>query len=270
MSALVPAPLLVRPSTAVVMHTMIEVNPAVPSSYEPDLPEVFCQALRVCRGLERAVTVAELAAHAGHSPAVTGVVVAELADLDLVRVVRAPAWAQRLRAWATSSRPGLVPVAVSVIKTLIVSTVGEHTQHALADLGGAEPWRLSGPPVIEVAATRIAPDLELLALGISGLGGASPVWGDVCREAFGAVLITGPASEELDAARESLLALHAFGVPVVVLIHQDGTGEVDTDVVRACLGLSARTPVVVGDVHERGVCEALMDLCSARMNVEQR
>lgn len=264
MSALVPAPLLVRPSTAVIMHTMVEANTVVPASYEPDLPEVFCQALRVCRDLGRAVTVAELAARTGHSPAVTGVAIAELADLDLVRVVRAPAWAQRLRVWATHTRP--VPVAVSVIKTLIVSTLPEHTQHALADLGGTGPWRLQGPPVIEVATTRIAPDLDLLALGISGLGGMSPVWGDVCREAFGAVLITGPGAEELDAVRESLLALCAFGVPVVVLVHQDGTGEVDTDVVRACLGLPSHTPVVVGDVHERGVCEALMDLCSARMN----
>lgn len=268
MSALVPAPLLVRPSAAVVMHTTVEANPAVPSSYQPDLPEAFCQVLQLCRGLGRSVTVAELAARTCHSPAVAGVAVAELADLDLVRVVRAPAWAQRLRAWATRTRP--VPVAVSVIKTLVVSALAEYTRHALADLGGVGPWRLQGPPVIEVATTRIAPDLDLLALGVSALGGASPVWGDMCREAFGAVLITGPGAKELNAARESLLPLREFGVPVVVLVHQDGAGDVDTDVVRACLGLSAHIPVVVGDVHERGMCEALMDLCSARMNGGRR
>src|SRR5699024_8037187 len=84
------------------MHSLIEANPAVPLSYEPDLPELFRHCLQVCRDLERAVTVAELAARMGHSPAVLGVVVAELADVDLVRLVRVPAWAEQLRAWATS------------------------------------------------------------------------------------------------------------------------------------------------------------------------
>ena len=53
---------------------------------------------------------------------------------------------------------------------------------------------------------------------------------------------------------------------MVVLVHEADEGEVDTDVVRACLGLSQRVPVVIGDVYGRGACEALMDLCSALMN----
>lgn len=264
MSALVPASLLVRPSTGVVMHSLIEANPAVPLSYEPDLPELFRHCLQVCRDLERAVTVAELAARMGHSPAVLGVVVAELADVDLVRLVRAPAWAERLRAWATLTRP--VPVAVSVIKTLIVSARQDHTHGALTKLSGDGPWRLQESPRIEVTTTRLAPDLDMLALGISDLGVASPVWEDVCRDAFGAVVISRDSKGELAATRESLLALREAGVPVVVLVHEADEGEVDTDVVRACLGLSQRVPVVIGDVYGRGACEALMDLCSALMN----
>ena len=264
MSSLVPAPLLVRPSNGVVMHSLVQANPAVPASYEPDLPEVFCQTLRVCRDLGRALTVAELAARMGHSPAVVGVVVAELADVDLVRLVRAPAWAERLRAWATLTHP--VPVAVSVIKTLILSTRQDHVHSALTRLSGDGPWRLQESPRIEVATTRLAPDLDMLALGISDPGRESPVWGDVCREAFGAVVISTDSRWELAATRESLLALHEAGVPVVVLVHETDEGEVDTDVVRAYLGLSQRVPVVIGDVHGRGGCEALMDLCSALMN----
>ncbi|GAA1117789.1 MarR family transcriptional regulator [Nocardiopsis metallicus] len=264
MSAQAPASLLVRPSSGVVMHSLIEANPAVPISYEPDLPELFRRSLRVCRELERAVTVAELAARMGHSPAVVGVVVTELADADLVRVVRAPAWAERLRVWATLTRP--VPVAVSVIKTLIVSTRQDHTHSALTRLSGDGPWCLQESPRIEVATTRLAPDLDMLALGISGLGGASPVWWDVCREAFGAVVVSQDSGWELAATRESLLVLREAGVPVVVLVQETDEGEVGTDVVRACLGLSQRVPVVIGDVHGRGACEALMDLCSALMS----
>lgn len=259
-----PAPLLVRPSTALVMHSLVEANAAVPSGYVPDLPELFCHCLRVSRELSRAVTVAELAARMGHSPAVVGVVVAELTELDLVRLVRAPAWAERLRTWATFTQQ--VPVAVSVIKTLIISARQDHTHSALTELAGDGPWLLQESPLIEMATTRIAPDLDMLTLGISGLGEGSPAWGDVCREAFGAVVITGHTPPELDAARESLLALHAVSVPVVVLVHETDEDEVDTDVVRACLGLAEHTPVVVGDVHGRGTCEALMDLCSARMS----
>lgn len=244
------------------MHSLIEANPAVPISYEPDLPELFRRALRECRELERAVTVAELAARMGHSPAVVGVVVTELADADLVRVVRTPAWAERLRTWATLTRP--VPVAV--IKTLIVSTRQDHTHSALTRLSGDGPWCLQESPRIEVATTRLAPDLDMLALGISDLGGASPGWGDVCREAFGAVVVTRDSPQELAATCEGLLALREADVPVVVLVHETEEGEVDTDVVRACLGLPSRTPVVVGDVHGRGPCEALMDLCSALMS----
>lgn len=268
MSALAPAPLRVRPSTGVVMHSLVQANTAVPVAYEPDLPDVFCQVLRVCRELGRALTVAELAAHMEHSPAVAGVVVAELAALDLVRVVRAPAWAERLRSWATRTRP--VPVAASVIKLLAVGVRGEHTHQALVGLAGTGPWCLQEAPRIEIAATCLAEDLEMLVLGVTGLGAASPVWGDVCREAFGAVVITTSEAKDLAAAHESLVALRDASVPAVVLVHETGDGEVDTEVVRASLGLSARTPLVVGDVHGRGACEAIMDLCSALMGGDRR
>lgn len=264
MNASGPTAFLVRPSAAVVMHTMIQVNSAVPVAYEPELPEVVCRYLQVCRELDRAVTVAELAARMGHSPAVAAVVIAELADLDLVRVVRAPAWAERLRIWATSTRP--VPVATSLIKMLIISAQEVHTHQALVSLAGDSPWSLQGWSQIMITATRLAEDLDLLALGVSGLGGSSPVWGDLCREAFGAVVITGTKPQELTAAHESLRSLNATNVPAVLLVHQVDEGEVDTDVVRASVGLPAHAPLVVGDVQGRGTREAIMDLCSALMS----
>ncbi|MEU3308405.1 hypothetical protein [Nocardiopsis sp. NPDC006832] len=268
MNTLVPAPLLVRPSAGVLMHSVFEANPDVSASYSPDLPEVFCHALGVCRESQRAITVAEVAARTGHSAAVIGVVLSELAELDLVRSVCAPARAERLRTWAALERQ--VPVAVAVVKLLVVGTDREQAHLALASLAQEGPWRLQNDPCVEVATRRIAPDLDMLALGVSGLGSGSSVWSDACREAFGAVVITGPSPKELTSTRESLSTLRAAGVPVVVLIHHDAEGEVDTDMVRACMGLPDHTPVVIGDVYRRGVCEALMDLCSTLMNGGRR
>ncbi len=260
MNTTTPAPLLVQPSTGVLLHSLIQANPAVPTSYEPpDLPEVFGQTLRVCQELQRPITVAELAARMGHSPAVVGVIITELIALDLVHVVHAPAWATRLRTWATHNRP--VPVASSVIKMLTIGTQTEHTQHALRSVAETGPWILQETPRIDIATTHLAQDLHMLTLGLNTLGSTSPVWGDVCREAFGAVLITGPETHELHAAHESLMVLHQAQVPVVVLVHHHDQDQVDTDVVRAVLGLPEET-LVVGDVHGRGVCDAVMDLCS--------
>lgn len=264
MSTLAPASLLVRPSTGVVMHSLIEANPAVPLSYEPDLPELFRHCLQVCRDLERAVTVAELAARMSHSPAVVGVVIAELADVDLVRLVSAPARAERLRTWATGTRP--VPVAASLIKMLIVSTEETHIHQALVSLAGAEPWPLQGWPRIQITTTRIAEDLDMLALGVSGLGNGSPVWSDVYRDVFGAVIVTGTTPQELTTAQESLRAVNAADVPTVLLVHQVDEDEVNTDVVRASVALPPHTPLVIGDVQGPGVCEAIMDLCSVLMS----
>lgn len=55
-------------------------------------------------------------------------------------------------------------------------------------------------------------------------------------------------------------------MPVMVLVHHHAEGEVDTDMVRACMGLPGCTPVVLRDVYRRGVCEALMDQCSMLTN----
>lgn len=269
MSTAAPAPLLVRPSTGMVMHSLIQANPAVPASYQPpDVPKMFFQTLQVCRELGRAVTVAELAARVGHSPAVAAVAATELAALDLVRVVRAPALAERLRTWATHTRP--IPVVASVIKILAVGAQQQYTRHAVADLTEAEPWCLQGTPRVELATAHMAQDLQMLTLGVTGLNLASPVRDDVCRGAFGALVITGPARCDLATSHQSLVALHQANVPVVVLVHQTEDEPVDIDVVRASLGLSARTPVVVADVQNHGACQAVMDLCSSLMSGGRR
>src|SRR5699024_1572857 len=105
-----------------------------------DPPELFRHCLQVCRDSERAMTVAELAARMGHSPAVLGVVVAELADVDLVRLVRVPAWAERLRAWATSgtspsAAPGPCPPPSAAVLGVVV-----------AELAAVALWRLVRAP----------------------------------------------------------------------------------------------------------------------------
>lgn len=268
MSSAAPTPLLVRPSHGVLMHSLIQSNPAVPAAYEPDLPDVFRQTLRLCRELEHAVTVAELAARMERSPAVVGVAITELNSLDLVRVVRAPAWAERLRAWATLAQP--IPVVASVIKVLVVGVRSEHTHQALAGLAGNGPWCLQEGPRIEITTTRVAEDLEMLALGVTALSGTSRASADVCREAFGAVVVTSPETRDLGAAHESLVVLHDANVHAVVLVHETAEREVDTDAVRARLSLSADTPLVVGDLHGRGARDAIMDLCSVLMGGGRR
>lgn len=250
------------------MHSLVQSNPAVPAVYEPDLPDVFRQALRLCRELEHAVTAAELAARLGCSPAVVGVAITELNSLDLVRVLHAPAWAERLRAWATRAQP--VPVVASVIKVLVVGTRGEYTRQTLTGLTGIGPWRLQEEPRIEVATTRVSEDLEMLVLGVTTMNDTSQVCADVCREAFGAMVVTGPETRDLGAVHESLVALRDANVPAVVLVHETSDRGVDTDVVRAWLGLSADTPLVVGDLYEHGAREAVMDLCSALMDGGRR
>lgn len=266
MTAATPAPLVVRPPTGVLMHSLIQSNPAVPATYEADdLSEEFCHTLQACREMEEAVTVAELAARTGHSPAVAGVIVTELVTLDLVHVVRAPAWAERLRMWAAHSRP--VPVASSVVKMLVVSTQDEHTHHALTNLAETGPWRLQKTPRIDIATARLAHDLQMLTLGFSALGSTSPIWADVCRAAFGAVVITGPEPQDLTTIHENLKVLWQAEVPVVVLVHHgEVEGDVDIDVVRASLRLPVYTPVVVGEARKRGVCDAVMALCTSLMN----
>lgn len=261
------APFWVRPSTGVAMHSLVDANPDVPASYEPELPKALGRCLQVLREVNRTVTVAEVAARTGHPLAVAAVVVTELATLDLVRVVRAPAWAHRLRAWAAGSPAA--PVVAAVIKVLIICEQEEVAHQASLSLSGDGPWLLQGQPRIEITTTRVAEDLNLLALSVSDLESASPLWSDLRRDTFGAVIITGTTPQDLKVAHESLTAVTP-DVPAVLLVHEADETTVDTDVVRASVGLSTHTPLVVGDARGHGVREAIMDLCSARMNGVER
>jgi len=250
------------------LHSLTRANPDVPTAYEPDLPEVSCEALRVCRDLGRSVTVAELAARLGCPAALAGVVVTDLAALDLVRVLRGPARAERLRAWAGDARS--VPAVPSVVKLLVVGADEECTHEALTQMGDAGPWLLPKVSHVEISTAHVSEDLELLALGVTRPDCDGALWHDLCREAFGAVVTTGADPCDLAMADEVLPMLAEAGIPVTVLITDSGEQGVATDVVRACLGLSEHTPLVVGDLRGRGVRDAVMDLCSSLMGEGDR
>ncbi|WP_150236412.1 DUF742 domain-containing protein [Nocardiopsis quinghaiensis] len=258
MTVIAPAPLTVRPGTRVLMDTLVQATASIPVSYQPDLPELAAAAWRLCRGVGHPVTIAELAARLEFSPALTGVLVCDLAQLDLVRIVRFPALAARLRSWACDG-PTETPVP-QLAKLLIVGDNAEDVRQCLMHLTGADPLCLDGSARVDVTVARVAEDLHLLALG-AALDAEDPSWTDLCRDAFGALVVTDPL--EPDRAARRVAALNAFGVPLAVLVPAHDSAEPTPGQIRMAVGLSDDVPVVIADLDSPAASTGgLMDLCT--------
>ncbi len=258
MSTIAPAPLTVRPGVRVLMDTLVRATPSIPASYRPDLPELAVSVWRLCRDTEHPVTVAELAARLGFSPALAGVLVCDLAQVDLLRIVRFPALAARLRSWACVG-PAESPVP-RVAKLLVVGSHPEQVRRCLAHLTRGEPFPLDPGCGVDVAVARVAEDLHLLGLGVA-VEAHHPSWADLCRDAFGALVITDPAEPTHTADR--IAVLRALGVPMVALVPVHDGAEPTPEQVRQTVGLADDVPVVAADMNtSTASAGGLMDLCT--------
>lgn len=267
MTTLTPEPLTVRPGPRVLMDTLVRATLSVPASYRPELPELTASAWRVCRDLDHPVTVAELAARLSLSPALAGVLVCDLAQLDLLRVVRFPDLEARLRSWASGS-PAELPVP-RVAKLLIVGDHAEDVRRCLKSLSGTSPLPLDRSPGVDIAVTRIAEDLHLLGIGVSGMDAANASWTDLCRHAFGALVITDPVEPARTADRAEVM--RALGVPLAVLVPMWEGTESTPEQVREAVGLTGDVPVVTADLDSSTAgAGGLMDLCTHLENGGRR
>lgn len=259
MSTIAPAPLTVRPGTRVLMDTLVRATPSIPASYQPDLPELAVSVWRLCLDAEHPVTVAELAARLGFSPTLAGVLVCDLAQVDLLRIVRFPALAARLRSWACGG-PADGPVP-HVAKLLVVGNQPKQVRRCLSHLTRREPFPLDLGCGVDVAVARIAEDLHLLGLGAT-MKAHHPSWVDLGRDAFGALVIIDPAEPAHTADR--IAVLRALSVPLVALVLVRDGAEPTPEQLRVAAGLADDVdPVVAADLDmSTASTEGLMDLCT--------
>ncbi|WP_160050936.1 DUF742 domain-containing protein [Nocardiopsis sp. FR4] len=266
MTSVAPTPLTVRPRTRILMDTLVQATPSVPASYRPDLPELAASVWRYCRGSGYPVTVAEIAARLGVSPALAGVVVCDLAQLDLVRVVRFPALAARLRSWACGGR--VDPPVPQVAKLLVVGGPDGDVRRCLEHLADTGILSLHESPRVDLAVNRITQDLHLVGFGVV-VHAQAQVWADLCRDAFGALVVADPTTPEHTA--DLVKALREFGVALVVVVPVREDAEFSPEQIRATAGLTEDVPVVAADLDSpTSSAGGLMDLCTYLQSGGQR
>jgi uncharacterized protein len=158
--------------------------------------------------------------------------------------------------------------AVSEIEPLRTEELMTQAGAVVDDLRGSEGKRTT-TVALDFGRLTLADDLALYLFGTPGQQRFTPIWRDLARGAYGALVLAD--SRFLAESFEALSLVEQFGLPYIVALNTfPDTPEYPDDELREALDLDAGTPLVLCDARDRAsVKTALVTLVGYLFALQQ-